>query len=85
MYNASTFAVRRRKLLTFEGELHPRSGKDIILGVGCPPAQSQQGGPEDEGNKGHGEVSVWTLNPGRVLGKPAKKDMTEISITLRTP
>lgn len=40
--------------LTFEGQLDPRGGEAVVLGVGGPPAQSQQGGPEEDADHGHG-------------------------------
>jgi len=44
----------RRQALTFEGELDPWGGEAVVLGVGGPPAQSQQGGPEEDTDHGHG-------------------------------
>lgn len=40
--------------LTFEGELDPGGSEAVVLGMGSPPAQSQQGGPEEDTDHGHG-------------------------------
>lgn len=40
--------------LTFEGELHPGGSEAVVFGMGSPPAQSQQGGPEQDSDHGHG-------------------------------
>lgn len=60
--------------LTFEGELDPGGSEAVVLGMGSPPAQSQQGGPEEDTNHGHGGHAPGRRDRGESGGaEPAKE------------
>lgn len=60
--------------LTFEGELDPGGSEAVVLGMGSPPAQSQQGGPEEDTDHGHGGHAPGHRDPGESGGaEPAKE------------
>lgn len=60
--------------LTFEGELHPGGSEAVVLGMGSPPAQSQQGGPEEDTDHGHGGHAPGRQDRGESGGaEPAKE------------
>lgn len=56
--------------LTFEGQLDPGGGEAeaMITGVGSPPAQSQQGGPEEDTEPGHGGHTLGRQGRGESGG-----------------
>lgn len=75
-----------KQALTFEGELDPGGGEAVVLGVGSPPAQSQQGGPEEDTDHGHGGHAPGRRDPGGSGGaEPAEEGTRGRDVSSRHP
>lgn len=63
-----------KQTLTFEGELNPGGSEAVVFGMGSAPAQSQQGGPEQDTDHGHGGHAPGRRDRGEPGGaEPAKE------------